>query len=251
MSNWTEILSPNKHTGRLPQWPVSGLVIHFTAAGSGKATADYFSKVEVSWKEGGVTKTAKVSASAHLVIDRPGTTYLCVPFTDRAWHAGPATLWKGKKTPTNVNNFTIGIELANWGPLTKQADGTFRTYNNRKYIGVTPFESVKDGKATYWEPYTEEMLTELVKVTKTIIKEFPAIGREDITGHEHIQGNKSDPGPAFPWTSYLDAVFAQEPPVVAPGVVKYEDTSIYEDHENEMCLDPNQAMSLGEPEPRF
>ncbi len=74
--SWLPVPSPNMRSGR--PGPVTGVVVHFTAAGSGKGTAEYFAKTEVSWQENGETKTAKVQASAHLVVDRDGTVYQCV-----------------------------------------------------------------------------------------------------------------------------------------------------------------------------
>ncbi len=239
---WLPVPSPNKHSGRNPKWPVNGLVIHFTAAGSGKGTADYFSKREVSWVEAGVTKTAKVSASAHLTIDRDGTVYQSVNFADRAWHAGPATLWKGAKTPTNVNDFTIGIEIANWGQLLTSNNG-YLNYLKKPYKGPAPFLSTKDG--SYWEPYPEAQVNAVIQATKIIISKFPAITRADVTGHENIQSNKKDPGPAWPWEHFLDSVFGDDDEQVAHLNAAEDDdrAGVYYDEKNEICLDPNQAQS--------
>ena len=229
-------------SGRKAQWPVSGLVIHFTAAGSGKGTADYFGKTEVSWTEASQKKTAKVQASAHLVVDRDGTIYQCVAFGDRAWHAGPATLWKGKPIPTNANDFTIGIEIANWGQLLTSDDG-FKTYLGKPYKGPKPFLNTKDG--SYWEPYPDAQVNAVIQASKFIVAKFPAITRDNVTGHENIQLNKHDPGPAWPWEHFLDALYGdhEEHAALLNAATDDDRAGIYIDEKDEICLDPNVAQS--------
>jgi N-acetylmuramoyl-L-alanine amidase len=48
--------------------------------------------------------------SAHYTIDRDGTIAAHVPERGRAWHAGRSKVKDGR---TNVNDFSIGIELVN------------------------------------------------------------------------------------------------------------------------------------------
>src|SRR5262245_25653555 len=48
--------------------------------------------------------------SAHYTIDRDGTIAAHVSESRRAWHAGPSKVKDGR---TNVNDFSIGIELVN------------------------------------------------------------------------------------------------------------------------------------------
>lgn len=238
---WLVVPSPNSYAGRKPGSEVCGIVMHFTAAGSGKGTADYFSKKEVSWKEKivddqgktvTVTKTAKVSASSHLVIDRDGTVYQCVRFADRAWHAGPATKWRGESLAKscNVNDFTIGIEIANWGRLVNG-----RTYTNKAFTGA--LFSASDG--TEWEAYPDAQIAAVIAVTKVICAKYPVITRADIQGHEQIQSNKSDPGPAFPWTRVLDGVFGDDDDddtVESLNAIEDDDRRGYYDDDAEMCL---------------
>jgi N-acetyl-anhydromuramyl-L-alanine amidase AmpD len=242
---WLPVPSPNIFAGRKPDKPISGIVLHFTAAGSGRATAEYFAKVSYEYQG----KTYKVGASAHNVIDRDGANYQCVNFADRAWHAGPATLWKGRKVDTNVenvNDWTIGIEIANWGQLKRDASGHgFLTYLDKPLLSGKPGQvqgvpatspRAKDG--TWWEMYPDLQIDAVIAAMKVIVHKYPNITREDVTGHENIQSNKADPGPFFPWERVLDSVFgeaagehhdllaAQEP----------EDHSGHYDEQAEMCL---------------
>lgn len=240
---WLPIPSPNMWSGRKHDWPVSGLVLHFTAAGSGLGSANYFAKTEVSWTEGGEKKTAKVQASAHLVVDRDGTTFQCVRFADRAWHAGPATLWKGKPIKTNANDFTIGIEIANWGQLVATDDGKFLNYLHKPYTGPPPFHRISDN--SFWEPYPEAQFNAVVAAARVIVSQFPAITRDEVTGHEDIQLNKRDPGPAWPWHRFLDAVFGdpEEHAALLNAATDDDRAGVYYDEKNQMCLDPDSAQS--------
>lgn len=91
---------------RRPGATVNGVVLHCTTAPNNnyqaalQATLAWFSNL------GG-------SASAHIVIDRNGDIYRCVPDEGRAWHAGmvdkplPDWLPQGQ----NPNEFTLGVEL--------------------------------------------------------------------------------------------------------------------------------------------
>jgi N-acetylmuramoyl-L-alanine amidase len=49
--------------------------------------------------------------SAHYVVGKDGVIVQCVPDTEAAWHAGKST-YEGR---SNVNAFSIGIEICNLG----------------------------------------------------------------------------------------------------------------------------------------
>lgn len=107
-----------------------------------------------------------LKVSAHAVIRRDGSVIQFVPFTKRAWHAGPS-VFQGRE---RCNDFAIGIEL----------EGTDDT------------------------EFTSEQYQTLIELTKTIQNFYPAITAERITGHSDIApGRKTDPGPKFDWQKYL------------------------------------------------
>jgi AmpD protein len=85
-----------------------------------------------------------------------------VPFDKRAWHAGKSS-YEGRE---RCNDFSIGIEL----------EGT---------------ESI---------PYTEAQYLQLAEVIGTLLKAYPGLSPQNITGHSDIApGRKSDPGESFDW----------------------------------------------------
>ena len=103
-----------------------------------------------------------LEVSAHLLVERDGSVTQFVEFERRAWHAG-ASRFEGRE---NCNDFSIGIEL-------EGCDS---------------------------EAYTDAQYASLATITGEIMRNYPAITRDRITGHSDIApGRKTDPGPAFDW----------------------------------------------------
>ena len=136
-TRWEFIKSPNYWPGR--KMPCTVLVYHYTAGGSADGCVKYFQQPE--------------TVSAHFVVGRDGKIIQMVNLSDRSWHAGDS-IWKGKKW---VNNFSVGIEICNWGPLKKKGDKFYCWPSNYgiKYTGGVPFQ---DSLGNYWENYTEKIL---------------------------------------------------------------------------------------------
>lgn len=135
------------------------LCIHYTAGHTTEGAVRTLTKPPVR-KDGKLA-----GASAHLVIGRDAEIVQLVPFDLVAWHAGKSR-WGGR---TRVNDWSIGIELVNRGPL---PDGT-------------------------WQEYPEEQIDALVRVATALRAAYPLT---HVFGHEHCApGRKRDPGPAFPW----------------------------------------------------
>jgi N-acetylmuramoyl-L-alanine amidase len=103
--------------------------------------------------------------SAHYLIAEDGRTWRLVDEAARAWHAG-AGRWQGRD---DVNSRSIGIELANPGPL----------------AGFPPFA----------EPQMAALEALLDDVTARW-----AIPPAGVIGHSDMApGRKADPGPKFDW----------------------------------------------------
>lgn len=108
---------------------------------------------------------AALRVSSHFLIRRNGELVQYVPLHKRAWHAGVSS-FEGRE---KCNDFSIGIEL-------EGADDV---------------------------PYEEAQYQVLAGVSKVILKAYPQITPERITGHSDIApGRKTDPGPAFDWNYY-------------------------------------------------
>lgn len=112
-------------------------------------------------------KTLRVSS--HLLIRRDGEVVQFVPFDKRAWHAG-ASSFQGRP---GCNDFSIGIEL-------EGADDI---------------------------PYEALQYLQLAKITEALMNDYPGIVPSHIVGHSDIApGRKTDPGHAFDWRCFLDAL---------------------------------------------
>ncbi len=106
-----------------------------------------------------------LKVSAHLLIRRDGEIVQYVPFHKRAWHAGESE-FHGR---CNCNDFSIGIEIEGVDDL---------AFEDNQYLA-------------------------LARVTRLLMRDYPAITRQRITGHSEIApGRKTDPGPAFDWSYY-------------------------------------------------
>ena len=107
--------------------------------------------------------------SSHLLIERDGAVTQFVSLLDRAWHAGQSHF--GERN--NCNDFSIGIEL----------------------------------EGTDLLPYTDAQYRELTAITKALLERFPTLRLDAIVGHSDIApGRKTDPGPAFDWARYRQAL---------------------------------------------
>ncbi len=164
--------SPN-HDERPDITDVSLLVIHNISLPPGEFgqhhIQDFFCNMLDPKKHPFFKEIAKMRVSAHFLIERNGKITQFVPLEKRAWHAGQSC-YEGRE---RCNDFSIGIEL----------EGTDDT------------------------PYTDAQYQSLTHITHVIMKAFPLINSDRITGHKDIAPQrKTDPGPAFDWQRYLNAL---------------------------------------------
>lgn len=181
-------LTPNRY--RAPEVnPVELLVLHYTAGYSAASSVSWFLKPEAK-------------ASAHFVIERDGVVTQMAPLEDRTWHAGGgSSRWRGKA----VNSRSIGIEIANLGPLKADGRGGWIDVYGRAWRG-TPF---LDTSGRAWEPYPEAQIVAVLGLVAELKRRFPVLALHDesqgqlprICGHQDVDPKrKIDPGPAWPWS---------------------------------------------------
>lgn len=171
------------------------IVIHHTAGGKAESS--------VRW----LTKEDQNYVSAHVLISRTGSFTQLVPFNTKAYHAGISS-YKGR---SNVNNFSIGIEIANYGYCGN--DASPKTWTGAEL----PKDHCKIATHAYgqpvgwWQEYTDAQITAASLLCRSLIHAYPTI--EDITGHDVISpGRKTDPGPLFPMAALRhDALAGVEP----------------------------------------
>ncbi|TKG95397.1 N-acetylmuramoyl-L-alanine amidase [Puteibacter caeruleilacunae] len=161
----------------------TAIVIHYTAGGCGRQTALYLCRPEVK-------------QSCSLLIDRDASIYQLVGFDKVSWHAGQSE-WKGV---TNLNNHSIGIELANFGQLKKVGDHYTTWFNKRVHEReVFTYIDQWTGNEKYFHKYTPVQLHRLLSVVKLLKAKY---GIKYVLGHSDITDRKVDPGPAFPMEDF-------------------------------------------------
>ena len=143
------VQSPNWNE-RPPEFEVDTIVVHSTVIPTLKATTEAF-----------VRESSQVSA--HYTIGKDGSIVQNVSTFRRAWHAGVSVDDGGR---SNLNHFSIGIELVN----------------------------LNDGK----DPYPVAQTTALRYLILSLKRRFPLLY---VTSHARVArpvGRKSDPL-RFPW----------------------------------------------------
>lgn len=137
---------------------IDTIVLHYTGMLTAAEALDRLSDTSPEAR-------ARGRVSAHYLVDEEGKIYAMVDERDRAWHAGES-YWRGR---TNLNDFSIGIELANPG----------------HDLGYRIFPRVQ--------------LDALVELCASICKRHP-IKPDHVLGHSDIApGRKIDPGEKFNW----------------------------------------------------
>ncbi|PWJ44185.1 N-acetylmuramoyl-L-alanine amidase [Sediminitomix flava] len=173
-------LECSKNTKKFQQLP-SSIILHYTAGRDALSSAKYLCK-------------ENIKASAHLVIGRKGEVIQLVPFNTISWHAGKSS-YKGRN---GFNNFSIGIEIDNAGPL-EPIGQSYSAWFGKKYPATAVVKATHRNEKVerYWHNYTEKQIDTVEKICELLLATYPSI--KEILGHEEISpGRKQDPGPAFP-----------------------------------------------------
>lgn len=173
------------------------IVIHYTAGASFSSDLRQLTSKDVPL------------VSAHFLIGRDGRVAQLAPLNRVAYHAG-ASEHNGRK---HCNQFSIGIELCNWGPL-RRRDLNYYAWPQDFSRTVVPRDNVvaarhKHPKCpyTHWEAFPCAQILAVIDLVRKIQAALPTA--KEIVGHEDISpGRKIDPGPAFPWTLFRAQVRA-------------------------------------------
>ena len=159
------IESPN-HNDRTDDQDISLIVLHNISLPPGKFGGEWITKLFTNAlpkdADPFFEKIYQLQVSSHLLIRRDGEIIQYVPFHKRAWHAGVSE-YLGRSA---CNDFSVGIEL----------------------------------EGTDYEAFTTEQYEVLSDVLHSLVKTYPTLTLDNITGHEHIAPvRKTDPGPFFDW----------------------------------------------------
>lgn len=195
---------------------LSYLVMHYTAGRGFDSTVAHF-------------KDPANKVSAHFLVARDGRLVQMVPLSCPAWHAGPDSKWvetMNEMTPkelhenvlgsqakvlVGMNFYALGVEVDNYGPLTKVGKD-FKTWFGRtapasEVAEVDPKSPGAFGKR-YWHAYSEQQIQICEELAVCLVRGF---GLKDILGHSDVcPGRKTDPGPVFPLKHLRALAFGRE-----------------------------------------
>lgn len=221
------ITSPNNSSRKGTS--IDGVILHFTAGGDINGTVKWLCHPEAK-------------ASAHYVISRSGEIIQLIKEDRAAWHAGSSTTTPKLNGRRNLNSWTIGIEICNWGWLYEPSVDEIVKINNKKiirksgekyahmknwtipYKGPQPKIYVVDfdkskalqqnknwpgGNACFWEPYTEIQINAIWQLLFEIIKRYPHITKEWIATHADVDPTRKLDmvGNIFPFKDIIESVF--------------------------------------------
>ncbi len=104
----------------------------------------------------------------------------------------------GEKCCIDVNAMSIGIELVNLGDVCESAGNVCENKIERNGIIL--------------EEFSEEQMESLTSLVANIASRYNIpIDRDHIVGHDEVApGYKSDPGPAFNWTRFIEDLKLKE-----------------------------------------
>jgi len=164
---------PSPNFNARPDGEISLLVIHNISLppsqfGTGKVQEFFQNQLDAT-EHPYFEGIRDLKVSAHFLIERDGKITQFVSCLDRAWHAG-VSHFEGRES---CNDFSLGIELEGTDEL----------------------------------PFTDAQYASLLALSRQIRAAYPAITPSRICGHSDIApGRKTDPGPAFEWMRFRDAL---------------------------------------------
>jgi len=169
------------------------IILHYTAGDSASNAINWF-------------KNPQSQASAHFVIGRDGSITQMVATNRRAWHAGTSR-W-GELT--DINTYSVGIEIVNAGKLNRRSDGQWLTWSKlvMPETEVTIATHKRESSPTGWHEYAEQQIEAVISVGSAIAAKY---GIVDVLGHDDIAPTrKVDPGPLFPMSSVQSRILGRE-----------------------------------------
>ena len=175
--------------GLIPQMPVGGRV-HAKRKNSQSIIVvgytDEYGRIDQVVR---ALEDPKEKTSWHLLVGRDSVVYQFNDFTKIAYHAGRSRFDTPEKSWVNLNQYSIGIALENFGPVDRFDD----RFVKQHYMGPTylPRDAVDLWDGRWWERYSESQQVTLVEVCRALIEHYgvlPIVGLNEVS-------SKSAPGP--------------------------------------------------------
>ncbi len=142
-----------------------------------------------------------------MVVGRDGEIVQLAPFDRVTWHAGQSRWWHEGADYIGLNQYAIGIELVNAGPLTRVDNDIWRAWWGRHYpeSEVVEARHRHGGPKRGWMRFPDAQQVAAIAATREIVRHY---GLLDVVGHDDIAPDrKLDPGPAFPMDEFKSRIF--------------------------------------------
>lgn len=193
------------------------VVMHFTTGTKIESTVSHF----IDGSSG---------VSTHLLIGRDGRVIQFLPFNKVAQHCG-YSYWERL---SNLNYYSIGIELDNAGLLSRSRDTS--GWVSRKVpipddmvqqkVSWKQFKASDPKRYPAWEKFTKVQLKVALNIVKALKEHYDSI--TDILGHEDVNiNNRYDPGPLFPMAKFREELFGRKDPEMEIFKINEDKTHLY------------------------
>lgn len=189
-----------RKAGDDPEINTRYIVMHFTTGLKMESTISHF-------------KDSNSRVSTHLLIGRDGRVIQFLPFDRIAHHCG-FSWWEGE---SNLNNYSIGIELDNAGLLSRAGENRWTSRKIEVPAGLVErkwywkLNTPDPANFKGWEKFTDVQLEVARKIVKALKERYLRIG--EILGHDEVNiSNRYDPGPLFPMKDFRMELFGREHP---------------------------------------
>ncbi len=184
---------------------------------------------------GALRKKGKNNLRSHFLIGRDGKVSQLATVLEKTYHAGsskPRNDWDTVrdylKMPWKVsgdcNKRSVGIDFCNWGYLVKHVPAAqqVRFAERQKIRFPDGTESGHRYKKKVWERYTDAQLRSFVLLARALVERFPQLNTRRFMGHDNLNENKNDPGPAFPYAQLLRQIFSGPEAATPPAPAETE-----------------------------
>jgi N-acetylmuramoyl-L-alanine amidase len=200
------------------------IVVHFTTGTRIESTIAHFRHIDSG-------------VSTHLLIARDGRVIQFLPFNRIAFHCG-YSWWE---RDSNLNQYSIGIELDNAGILSQARTGWFRKGRRIADEDVRVDTHRRESRPRGWHTFTDIQLDVAEKIIKVLAEHYGGTEKIEMLGHDDVNlANRLDPGPAFPMEDMRERVFGRREPHIRVFNMS-RDASMYTNFEGSL---PNVRQRL-------
>ena len=166
------------------------IVLHHTASLRANNLAGW-------WNQDGINGIATAFG-----VDVDGTIYQYFPEQFWSYHTGNGA---------GIDKYNIGLEIANFGHLTRKADGKFYSWTGNEYTGKVYTASKAWRGQLYFAEYTEAQYKATAELVKYLCCKYTTIPKQVMANHDFNVNNKLQAGivtHANVWSEKLDVSVA-------------------------------------------